>query len=103
MKVAFIVGPYRAATVAGIVENIHRAEAYAKKYWQLGYAVICPHMNTALFDGVCLDKVFLDGMREVLRRCDAVVLTPGWRGSSGSLDEYRDALNYGKEIIEETE
>jgi len=66
MKVAYISGPYRAATVHGVVENIRRAERVALKYWQLGYAVICPHTNTALFDGAAPDDVWLAGDLELL-------------------------------------
>ena len=29
---------------------------------------------------------------EVLRRCDAIFLVPGWGGSKGSVGEYEEAL-----------
>ena len=101
MKVAYIVGPYRSKTVHGIVENIRRAEAIAIKYWQFGYAVICPHKNTALFDGLAPDHVWLDGDIEILKRCDVIVMTPGWENSSGSKAELEIAKQLGKEIIYE--
>ena len=103
MKVVFICGPYRARTIHDVVQNIRRAEAYAKKYWKLGYAVICPHMNTALFDGLLPDEVWLSGMLEVLRRCDVVVLTLGWNKSEGSRVEADEALKANKEIITDDE
>ena len=59
MKVAFISGPYRGKTESDVVANIRHAEKYALKYWQLGYAVICPHKNTALFGGLAPDEVWL--------------------------------------------
>lgn len=101
MKVAFICGSYRAKTVNGISENIQRAENYAKQYWKKGYAVICPHKNTAFFDGLCCDKVWLNGAKELLRRSDVIVLIPGWKSSMGSRSEHKLAIKLSKEIIEE--
>ena len=92
MKVAYIAGPYRAKTVAGIVANIRAAEAVAIEYWQKGYAVICPHKNTALFDGLADDSVWLAGMLEILKRCDVLVMTGKWHESSGSLAELDCAI-----------
>jgi hypothetical protein len=91
MKLAFISGAYRADTVHGIVENIRKAEAASIECWRRGYAVICPHKNSALLDGVLPDKVWLDGDLEMLRRCDVVVMLPGWKQSAGSVKEYATA------------
>jgi len=102
MKLAFISGPYRADTPAGIVKNIRSAETVAIKYWRLGYAVICPHKNTALFDGLLPDTAWLKGDLEILSRCDTIVMAPGWPDSSGALEELRFAKERGKEIIYET-
>lgn len=98
MRLAFISGPYRAATPSGIVQNIRNAERVAIEYWRKGYAVICPHKNTALFDGLAPDSVWLSGDLEMLRRCDVVVMIPGWKASSGAINEESLALNLGKEI-----
>lgn len=87
MKVAFICGPYRARTINGIIENIQFAEKYAKKYWKLGYCVLCPHKNTALFDGVLPDDAWLEGAKEMVIRSDVLVAIPGWRNSNGGKAE----------------
>jgi hypothetical protein len=99
MRVAFISGSYRAKTIHEVVDNIRHAEAYAKKYWKLGYAVICPHKNTALFDGLLDDSVWLDGDMELLRRSDVIVFIPGWEDSEGARAEYEVAKTLNKEII----
>ena len=91
MKVAFISGPYRADTVRGIVENIQRAEAVALKYWRLGYAVICPHKNSALFDGAMPDNVWLEGDIEMLMRCDVIVMMRDYKRSEGARAELKAA------------
>lgn len=103
MKVAYIAGPFRASTFWGIVQNVRAAEAVALKYWKLGYAVICPHTNTANFDGAVPKDieqlVWLDGDLEFLRRADVVVAMSTWEKSTGAKAEIALAKELGKEII----
>ncbi|HEY9060972.1 MAG TPA: DUF4406 domain-containing protein [Pseudobacteroides sp.] len=99
MKIAYIAGPYRAKTKLGIVLNIIRARKVAKKYWKKGYAVICPHSNSALFDGVVPDETFLDGDIEILNRCDVIVAIEGWQRSEGTKNELRFARTNNIPII----
>lgn len=99
MQVAFISGSYRSDTVHGIVENIRKAEKIAIKYWRKGYAVICPHKNTALFDGLMPDDTWLKGDLEILKRCDAIVMMYGWELSSGAKAEHEIAKEIGLSII----
>jgi hypothetical protein len=63
----------------------------------MGYAVLCPHANTAFMDFGC-DEVFLDGDLEILRRCDLVVVAPGWESSEGTRAEIREAHNELKPV-----
>jgi len=99
MKVLYLAGPYRAPTLRGIINNIRKAEKVAIALWQAGFAVICPHLNTALFDGVCDDKVFLEGDLEILKRCDIVVVLPGWEDSEGTRKEIALAEKLGIPIL----
>ena len=99
MRVVYIAGNYRSNTVNGIHENIEKARKVAVQYWQYGYAVICPHTNSAYFDGICDDEIFLRGARELLRRSDIVVMLPGWESSEGAKAEYELAKNLNKTII----
>jgi len=102
MKLVYIAGAYRGdGKLDTIYENIQTARKYAKKYWELGYAVICPHMNSALMDGVCDDKIFLDGDIEILKRCDIIVMLPNWEQSDGATKEVYEAWENGLEIIYE--
>jgi len=100
MKVAYIAGPYRANTINRTVENIRNAEKMAIKYWKKGYAVICPHKNTALFDGICPDETWLRGDIEIMKRCDLVVMVPGWETSQGSVTERDIAVKIGIKVVE---
>lgn len=100
MKVVYIAGSYRADTEWGLIENIRRAEEAAIMFWQMGWAVICPHKNTAHFGGLCDDEVWLEGDMEILRRCDAIYMCEGWHKSVGATAEYELAKELGLQIID---
>jgi len=90
MRIAYIIGPYRATDLSKQLVQINSAEQVAKEFWRRGYAVICPHMNSKLFDAVATEKTFLDGYLEILDRLtqeDLVVVLPGWEKSKGSVNE----------------
>lgn len=94
MKVIYIAGPFRASSGWGVECNIRRAEELALEVWKLGVAVICPHTNTRFFSGAADDDIWLKGDLELLRRCDAVMLTPDWARSSGARAEVEFANTY---------
>jgi hypothetical protein len=101
MKIAYVAGPYRDSRGHWFVhQNIETARRIAAELWARGYAVICPHSNTAHFDGVCNDQVFLDGLIAILLRCDLIVLAPRWKTSTGTLDEIRAANRAGIAVVE---
>ncbi|HEY6766596.1 MAG TPA: DUF4406 domain-containing protein [Candidatus Sulfotelmatobacter sp.] len=98
-KVAYIAGPFRADTLWGVVQNVRKAEEVALKYWKLGYATVCPHLNTANFDGTLTDQTFLDGDIEIMKRCDVVVAMGTWRESRGARNEVALAEVLGMEVL----
>lgn len=103
MKVAYIAGPFRGATHWDVVQNVRHAERVALKYWKAGYAVICPHTNTANFEGAASDSVWLAGDLEIMRRCDFVIAMSTWERSSGARAEIALAKELGIPVIFDTE
>lgn len=95
MTVVYVAGPFRGPTAWDVEQNIRRAEALALEVWRLGMAAICPHANTRFFDKAAPDEAFLDGDLAILRRCDAVLLTPDWARSQGALGEKLEAARCG--------
>ena len=91
MKVIYIAGPFRAQTSWQIELNIHQAKCAAFEIWKVGHVAICPHANSGDFAGEPFEDSVLAGYREVVRRCDAVLLLPGWEASIGSLRERETA------------
>lgn len=100
MKLVYLAGPYRAKTTRAITQNINRAREYAIKLWQAGYAVLCPHLNSAHFDGCVEDARFLKGGLLMLQRCDAIAVMPGSEASEGTQAEIAEARRLGMEFIE---
>lgn len=105
MEIAYISGPYRAKTLWGVKCNIEKAGMVALEYWRKGYAVICPHKNTAFFDGALNGygdaEVWIKGDLEMVKRSDVIVMLPGWQKSEGATQEHGYALRYKLRIIYE--
>jgi hypothetical protein len=100
MRVVYVAGPFRGASYWQQEQNIRRAEALALDVWKAGAAAICPHANTRFYQHEAPDAVWLDGDLEIMARCDAVLLTPDWRRSSGATEERRVALEAGLPVFE---
>lgn len=101
MTVVYVAGPYRGANAWEIEENIRRAERLALQVWRAGAAAICPHTNTRFFQGAAPDAVWLAGDLELLGRCDAILLTPNWRESTGAVAEHDFAVRRGLPVFHE--
>lgn len=99
MRVAYVAGPYRSNDgIWGESLNIVAARRVAVELWRMGFAVMCPHSNTAHMDGAMYPddrhadaQVFLRGDLEILHRCDLLVTVPGWEQSTGARGEVAEA------------
>ena len=101
MKLIYIAGPYKAATPYETLCNILAARERALDVWELGGAALCPHSNTALFDGArgIPDATWYTGYAEMLLRCDAVYTVPGWERSIGATEEINLALRHAIPVL----
>jgi nucleoside 2-deoxyribosyltransferase len=99
MAVIYVAGPFRCASQHvpgqqdswGIQENVMRAMRLSLDVWRLGAAAVCPHANTMFFQNAAPDEVWLDGDLAMLKKCDAVLMTPDWERSSGARAEFHFA------------
>ena len=83
----YIAGPFRGVDSWTVAQNVRRAEELALSAWRAGFAAICPHANTANFDGTLPHEAWLEGDLVILKRCDAVLVTPDWKLSVGARAE----------------
>jgi hypothetical protein len=96
MKILYIAGPFHSREEGGTERNIARASRTALECWRKGWAVICPHKNTAGFQyasGV-KDEEWYAGYLEILSRCDAILMLNEWENSRGATMEYDYAKSH---------
>lgn len=91
MSVYYLAGPYTGRTPRETELNIRKAEDVSAHLWRVGIANVCPHTMTRHMVGVAPEATFLEGMIEIMSRCDEVLLLDGWRGSRGAVIECEKA------------
>jgi len=104
--ILYISGPYSPGYGRSTEDNIETARAYAVRAWEMGWAAITPHLNTAGFEHLCTGvghDDWLAGDLAILDRLDpatdAMLLLPGWLESAGAMREYQRAVARGIEVI----
>lgn len=98
--VIYVAGPFRAETPWKVEQNVRRAEGFALALAQEGAVPLCPHAMYRHFDKSCPDQFWLDATLGLLARCDALMLLPGWKRSSGSVAEREWAEAHGMPVVE---
>lgn len=95
--ILYISGPFSAPDNAGIRQNIAVASDAALEMWRAGWTVFCPHKNTAGFQNArdLSHERWMIGDLEILRKCDAILMLPGWSQSRGAIMEHRFAGELG--------
>ena len=101
MRIIYVAGKYRDEHPYKIQENIDKAKEVAKEVWAYPhFAAICPHMNSAHFEGINSEQHFIDATLEMMLRCDAVLLVPGWETSEGTIGEIKRAKELDMPVFE---
>jgi hypothetical protein len=95
LKLVYIAGPFRAmsAYIPG-VQDIFAVQENIMVAMKVG-------ANTMFFTAAAPDEVWLEGDQELLRRCDAILMTPNWQRSSGASAEHALALDAGIPVFYE--
>ena len=99
MLKAYVIGPYRADSDFKVDMNIQRAKEVAARLWGLGYAVFCPHTNSAHFSGAAPEESFLKGNLEWLYQADIAVVLANYIDSKGSVMEIAFCETYNIKLF----
>ena len=102
IPVIYVAGPYRGRSREAVELNIQAARSVGLLCCRKGWSPIIPHANTSHMDAMdpdIGDAFWLASTMELLRRCDAVVLVPGWDRSSGTKAEIDEAMRLNLQIF----
>ena len=101
MRIIYVAGPYRADCEFEVLKNIAHAWDMARKLWNAGWAVICPHTNSAFMG---LDpEVVIAGDLDIISKCDAIFMLNGWSESEGAKEEYSWAISNDLRLLFESD
>ena len=87
--IAYVIGPIRSKWRIVRWLNINSARLTAIKLWSAGFAVICPHMNSACMRHKVDEDRFIEGDLVLIEKCDFAVVVGKWENSVGSLAEIK--------------
>lgn len=101
VKVVYVAGPITASTPEEIAGNIEMGRRAGIAIFKMGAYPVVPHLNVPhgiIKEGVTIEQIYL-GDLEILSRCDAIFLLPGWQESRGCQYEvawaaYHDILDF---------
>jgi hypothetical protein len=111
MPMVYIAGPYRAparfvghlARKCAVDANIATVGYFGRLVADAGGVPLVPHAVGHLVDGQSRpmpDDYWLRATLEMMLRCDAVLLVPGWRASVGSCNERDAAVKANLHILD---
>lgn len=99
-KLMYIAGKFTGDTPWETECNIRRAEGYLIMFARRGVFCICPHTQGRYLVGVADYEYWIAATLEAMRRCDGVLLLPGWLMSRGAIAERSEAERLGLKVFD---
>lgn len=84
--------------------NISCARVMSAILWNLGFTVVCPHINAPgnVIGCNCSYDDYLAGDIQLMLRCNCVFMMPCWKSSKGAVVEHQTAINRRLPIFYDT-
>lgn len=100
IPLVYVAGPYAATTRWEEEQNVRHAEAVGYNVADAGAMPVIPHTNTRPhFSDLNSAEWWYEATVELMRRCDAVMMVPGWKQSKGSVAERTEAERIGLPVF----
>ena len=94
----YLAGPISKNVNASQEVNVAGGQAWALRFRGNGWSVVSPHYNSVEIPGWTLDDYLAEDF-EIIARCDALVLLPGWQDSRGARREVEFASSRGIQVL----
>jgi hypothetical protein len=101
IPLVYVAGRFSAPDREGVRRNIDAAEIVGIEVAWRGACPIVPHTNTSHpdFEKVQSYEWWIEATKEMARRCDAMMMVPGWEMSSGARGEKALYDSIGKPVF----
>lgn len=103
LPLIYIAGPFRGPTPLAVRRNVEAARDLGLRVAEAGGYPVIPHTMTSEFDKLITDEFWLQGTMELLRRCDAIMLSRRWQVSTGAKAEYAEAVRLTLPVMYEVD
>lgn len=101
MLLVYVAAPFSARTREGVERNIRAAEELGIEVAKLGAFPVVPHSNTSHpeYEQAQPYQFWIDGTLELLKRCDAILMSEDYERSNGARGELQQARVWGKVVF----
>lgn len=99
MRLIYISAPFSAGNNWDFEANVRKAEQVAKVIADNGGVPVSRHSLFKRFSGTITGSFWINAAVEVMKKCDAVVLLPGWNDSPGASYENTVARENGLQVF----
>ena len=101
-KMIYVAGRYRGKSEQAVQLNVQACRQVGVICSERGWYPVMPCVLSAGFEHLTDkdDQFWLDNTLELMLRCDAVVMAPGWLQSEGATNEYNEAKLAGIAVYE---
>jgi len=106
LRIIYIAGAYSAPTLAEVTRHVDQTRKMALELAERRIPFLSTVLQTAHFElllGRQDPEHWIAVSLEILRRCDAIFLVPGWQKSKGAKLERETALARGMPVFEDIE
>jgi len=103
IRLIYVAGRFNADT--GLARRDHVTHAMRHAAWVLrqfgvqGLYPVVPHAQGEHLVGIGAEHIHYAGTLEIMRRCQAVLVVPGWEASKGTLAEIKEADTLGLPVF----